>query len=238
MECDDGEDRVEGRGKRNRVRSEPGQADDGLMSEAPLIPFDWSRAWLDHRDMLPHVRQDGVVCFVTFRLADALPWAKIVQMRRQRDAWMRRNPPPHTPAQRRELRRLWTTRVENLLDSGLGSCVLRDPRCREVMEACLRYDDGHRYRLGTFVLMPNHVHLLVQMHVGEQLGDTIRAWKSVSARRIGSIVGRKGALWMDEYFDHALRSRADLGRFAGYIERNPRHLPQGTYTVGRGLLAC
>ena len=43
------------------------------MSERLPSAFDWKYAAMAHRDHLPHVRQENVVYFITFRLADALP---------------------------------------------------------------------------------------------------------------------------------------------------------------------
>ncbi len=206
------------------------------MGEEPPSAFDWNRAWLNHRDNLPHVRQENVIYFVTFRLGDSLPAERIAELKDRRDTWLRRHPPPHSPAQRQEYEQIWSSRIEKLLDAGYGACVLRDPECRDALEATLHHDDGARYRLGEFVIMPNHVHALLHVLPGFELGDTVKAWKSVSARRIGRKLGRPGSYWMDEYFDHAVRSEESLRRFESYIRHNPDHLPAGTFTCGRGTL--
>jgi REP element-mobilizing transposase RayT len=137
---------------------------------------------------------------------------------------------------RRNSRRNITVRIENLLDAGYGACPLRDAECRQILEATIRRDDGHKYRLCDFVIMPNHAYVLMHMFSGYELGDTMKAWKSVSARRIGKHLGKTGTYWMDEYFDHAVRDDEDLLRFAKYIQDNPRNLPPGTFTLGRGSL--
>jgi REP element-mobilizing transposase RayT len=206
------------------------------MSEASPSAFDWGRARLVHRDNLPHVRQQNIIYFVTFRLGDSLPVGRLAELKERRDRWLRLNPEPHTPQVQQDYRRIWTVRIENLMDAGHGACPLRDPDCRGVVEACLRHDDGSKYRLGQFVIMPNHVHVLVNMAPGHGLSETIKAWKSVSARRIGKRVGRTGSFWVDEYFDHAVRQEKSLRRFVRYIRDNPRHLPSGTFTLGAGTL--
>ena len=100
----------------------------------------------------------------------------------------------------------------------------------------MRHDDGASYRLGDFVIMPNHVHALLHVLPGFELADTIKAWKSVSARHIGKQIGRQGSFWMEEYFDHAVRRDESLDRFAQYIRNNPRRLPVGTFALGCGTL--
>jgi REP element-mobilizing transposase RayT len=202
----------------------------------PLASFDWTQARLTHRDRLPHVRQEDVIYFVTFRLNDSLPAERTAELRQQRDAWMKFNPPPHTPEQEREYRRIWTVRIENLMDAGWGQCVLRGTVCREMLETSMRHDEGSAYRLGPYVIMPNHVHALLRMLPGHELGDAMKAWKSVSARRIGKRLGRTGSFWTQEYFDHAVRSDESLARIVSYIRENPRNLAAGTFTVGCGSL--
>jgi putative DNA methylase len=123
-----------------------------------------------------------------------------------------------------------------LLDAGHGACVLRDAACRGFVESSMRHDDGVKYRLGEFVIMPNHVHALVQMLPGFELSDTMKAWKSISARRIGKHLKRAGSYWMDEYFDHALRDEESFRKFIAYIRENPGNLRPGDFTVGCGTL--
>ncbi len=86
-----------------------------------------------HRDNLPQVRQDNVIYFVTFRLADSPPAERVAELREERDQWMRLHPEPHTPAQQSEYRRIWTVRIENLMDAGYGRCELRDAACRAML---------------------------------------------------------------------------------------------------------
>jgi putative transposase len=206
------------------------------MSEPRPSAFDWNLAWMDHRDNLPHVRQVNALYFVTFRLGDSLPAERVAVLQQQREQWLRRNPAPHTAAQKQEYRAIWTVKVERLLDAGHGSCVLRDPVVRAALEQILRRGDGSYFGLGDFVIMPNHVHVLVHPLGTHALGDIMKAWKSTSARQFGKLLGRKGSYWMDEYFDHAVREGTSE-RFARYIQKNPERLPRGTFTLGRGGLS-
>jgi len=206
------------------------------MPEPRASAFDWNQARLEHWDNLPHVRQENVIYFLTFRLGDALPTARVASLQAQRDAWLADHPLLHTPEEKLQYRRLWTVRIEQLLDAGHGACVLRDSECRQLLEDAMRHDDGRGYRLGEFVIMPNHVHVLLHMLPGQDLSVALKAWKSVSARKIGKRLRRPGSYWMDETFDHAVRQGASLERFVRYIRRNPRYLPPGDFTLGCGSM--
>src|SRR5205807_6858442 len=71
------------------------------------------------------------------------------------------------------------------------------------------------------VIMPNHVHALVQLQSGFALSDILHSWKSFTAKEINRINGTKGTLWQDEHYDRIVRDFAELQRYRDYIARNP-----------------
>jgi type I restriction enzyme, R subunit len=66
-----------------------------------------------HRGKLPHWRQAGVIYFVTFRLADSLPQAKLEWLRREKELWIQLNPKPHNSRQQDEYHRRFTESIRN-----------------------------------------------------------------------------------------------------------------------------
>ncbi len=70
-----------------------------------------------------------------------------------------------------------------------------------------------------FVVMANHVHLLVTPQVAstEWLGPL----KGFTANQANRILARKGIFWQDESYDRLVRSGEEFERIRGYIERNP-----------------
>ena len=50
--------------------------------------------------------------------------------------------------------------MERWLDAGYGSCILRRPRCAEIVAEALRYFDGQRVAIISSVVMPDHVHMV------------------------------------------------------------------------------
>jgi REP element-mobilizing transposase RayT len=96
------------------------------------------------------------------------------------------------------------------------------PEIAALVVKCLH--DGerrfHRYQMHSFVVMPNHVHLLVTPQV------TATRWlgplKGFVAHEANRILGRSGhPFWQDESYDHLVRSDAEFERIRDYIESNP-----------------
>jgi len=120
--------------------------------------------------------------------------------------------------------------MDRLLDAGLeGPRYLSMPEIAEIVTDAIRYnaDSLRHYQLHAFVVMPNHVHMLVDPAVS--LPKLTRSLKSITARRANLILNRTGqAFWAEETFDRNLRSREEFARIHRYIENNP---------VRAGLLA-
>ena len=72
-----------------------------------------------------------------------------------------------------------------------------------------------------WVLMPDHLHWLMQLGVGQTLGGVIKILKGRSSRILNQYLQRSGTVWQSAYHDHAVRRDEDLKRLAGYIVANP-----------------
>ncbi len=173
------------------------------------------------RRNLPHWEQEGATYFVTFRLADAVPARLAKQWREELERWRKFHPEPWDPAATAEYRRRFLQPREDWLDQGHGSCLLRDSRAAEVVAQALQFFDEQHYCLDGFVVMPNHVHVLVQPLTGFHLRDIVHSWKSYTARQLNRLLGRSGTVWMQESFDRIIRDWDALVRCRAYIARNP-----------------
>ena len=78
-----------------------------------------------HRHRLPHWQQGDAWCFVTWRLGDSLPAAKLRLWDEERERWLASHPVPWDNATEREYHIRFTLRIENWLDQGMGACLLR-----------------------------------------------------------------------------------------------------------------
>ena len=186
-----------------------------------------------HERYLPHWQQGDAWQFVTWRLADSLPQSKLMEWRSERDAWLARHPEPWDDAVTREFHERFSSRMDQWLDTGHGSCVLRHTSCAEVVAGALRHFHGERYALGAFVVMPNHVHVLFSPRPGCDLADIVQSWKSYTAKEINKLLGRKGTLWQEEYWDRLVRHGEHLAACLRYIEEHPAkaHLRSGQYVL-------
>ena len=176
------------------------------------------------RGKLPHWEQRSVATFVTFRLADSLPQRELDQLRGEQSEWLAGHPQPWNDDAQREHDELFSARIEGWLDAGYGDCILRDPENRGIVEDRLRYFDGVKYRLYAFVVMPNHVHVVFMPYDDVKVVDVVRTWKSVSSKMIVKRLARKGAIWMPEYFDRAIRNGEHFERAVRYTLRNDERL--------------
>jgi REP element-mobilizing transposase RayT len=207
-----------------------------LPSPLPFTSFDpESPAAITHR-RLPHWTQQGCTYFVTFRLADALPITFWERWRRERDEALQALPGNATQEQREQALALFTAQLEAEADQGHGACVLREATVADELEAVLRHFDGQQYQLGSYVIMPNHVHAIVRPLEGHSLSRILQDWKSISAHKLNRRLGRKGDLWQEESFDHIIRDEHQLERFERYVAQNPEkaQLKVGGYRLGIG----
>lgn len=76
-------------------------------------------------------------------------------------------------------------------------------------------------RMLAWVLMPDHVHWLIQIGTDADLAAVVDRLKSASARKANRILVRTGQLWQRAYHDHALRTDEDMITVAHYIVLNP-----------------
>ena len=173
-----------------------------------------------HHGKLPHWRQECVIYFVTFRLADSLPQAKLDWLRHKKELWIRLNPGPHNARQQEEFHQRYTETIDRWLNAGWGSCILACPDCKAIMESSLRHFDGERYELGEFIVMPNHVHAIVATNGGYPLTAILHTWKSFTAHQFNRLLNSSGRVWCPESFDHIVRSPEQLAKFRAYIRNN------------------
>lgn len=179
---------------------------------------------LRSRGYLPHLEREGAVYFVTFRLADSLPRELSAQLRQEREmleqASRAGTSGPADRARIEKLRQL-LRKAERGLDRGLGRCYLRDERIAGIVANALSHFDGQRYRIRAWCVMPNHVHVVFSPLAGNGLSEIVHSWKSFSGLQANRLLGRSGAFWQREYFDHLVRNEASLLRMIRYVKENP-----------------
>jgi len=162
------------------------------------------RGW-HQRGHLPHFDAPHVTQFVTFQLSNAFP----IKRRLDLEPTLKE---PDTSTKRRKL--------EAWLDRGHGECWLRQREVAELVEQTLLDADGRDYRIQAWVIMPNHVHLVVNAW-DKPLAKLINGWKGKSAREANKLLGRSGEFWQEDYYDTLIRDETHLRKAIRYTEQNP-----------------
>jgi REP element-mobilizing transposase RayT len=185
-----------------------------------------------YRRRLPHWQPPGATFFVTYRLAGSLPESILAQLRDERE---RRAREPRLP---RETDAAKKTRIDKCLfaamDKALVSSIspgwLVNREVAVLIRDNLAYWDKMCYTLVRFVIMPNHVHLLIkplpvdaaaEEPVYHSLQQILKRLKSYTGREANRILGRSGAFWQEESYDHWVREDLEMVRIAAYIDANP-----------------
>jgi REP element-mobilizing transposase RayT len=190
---------------------------------------------------LPHWQPADSIFFVTFRLTHSLPKNTLDELLAERE---RAEKDLHFRLKGDRLsheRYILNKKLFVKYDAWLDQCLAESPRwlaqddvARIVMQE-IQQLDGERYRLLAFCIMPNHVHLLVDMHNFNQIAitvqagaarfypltDALRLLKGRTARYCNQLLGRTGAFWHHESYDHVVRDGHELERICSYILANP-----------------
>ena len=105
---------------------------------------------------------------------------------------------------------------------GRGNRWLSDPRVARRVVETIRAGESQKgfYELQAWVVMPNHVHMLILPHAAPR---QITHWiKGRTAYEANLLLGRTGTpFWQDECYDHWVRNERELRRVVAYIEENP-----------------
>jgi len=159
------------------------------------------------RDNMPHWHQDGKVQFVTFRLGDSLPQTEIREIKREIDEFNRTHLKPWDEATAMEYQKNIIGRYENYLNSGYGSCLLRHRNARQFVEDAIEFHNHRSCRIIAYVIMPNHLHILLQLLPDQTLDKIVQSLKRYSSVRIQRLFGINGKIWMRRYFDRMIRDK-------------------------------
>jgi REP element-mobilizing transposase RayT len=171
-----------------------------------------------YRRNLPHWHPEGTSIFITWRLYGSLPASFQKKNRTARNGCATNASnvdPKDSPGEQ-------FLQLDAALDPAkTGPLWLAHPEIADYAEdPIVRGAELGRYLLHAFVIMPNHVHILIKPRL--PLAKITGVIKGVAARDANAALGRRGKpFWQDESFDHWIRNSADLERIRCYIESNP-----------------
>ena len=180
---------------------------------------------LHFRGQLPHLKKEGAVYFVTFRLNDSLPAHEIARLKHERSVIVEQARAAKRPLTWHEEQKLvgwYCDKVETLLNAGKGACWMSRTDVADLIASALKFFVGQRYELRAWVVMPNHVHATVWPLAGHTLSEILHSWKSYTSKEANKLLHRVGEpFWQKESFDHWIRDDAERAQLVAYVENNP-----------------
>jgi putative transposase len=90
-----------------------------------------------------------------------------------------------------------------------------------VVSKILEYRDRGSYLLHEFVLMPDHLHLILTPTVSVSLEKAIQLIKGGSSHEIHRVRGNKMQIWQSGFHESKVVDWADFKKKADYIHFNP-----------------
>lgn len=190
--------------------------------------------WHD-RGYIPHYEAKDKYQLITYRLADSLP--KEVMKKISGGSLDYSGAPLSDAAKKKALER--RQYIETCLDNGFGSCLLSEPVLAQKVIESWQFFNKQKYDLIAYVVMPNHVHLLIKVYENQALGNLVRSWKLFTTnfvlnhselrekflRSYTCAASESGAprfsIWQREYWDRFIRDERYFQQAITYIHNNP-----------------
>jgi len=176
-----------------------------------------------YRRNLPHWHPSGVSIFLTWRLDGSLPLDVIEKLTVMRRRLRDRTRKVLQEDRLVEYKKLFA-RVDTILDrASSGPLWLGDKRIAELVQDALVNRYAGLYFLWAYVVMANHIHVLLRPKNHEISISTItKNLKGYSSREANRLLKHTGQrFWQDESFDHWSRNPSEFARIVKYIENNP-----------------
>ena len=155
-----------------------------------------------YRRRLPHLQVIGQPLFITWRLYGSLPGNRVF---------------PETLTSGEAF-----VAMDTLLDQARsGPVSLKQPEIAELVVGAIEHGEAHlkMYERRAWVVMPNHVHLLITPLV--EPARITQTLKRFTAREANKLLGFTGPFWQPESYDRLVRDRTEFEKTARYIQMNP-----------------
>lgn len=192
-----------------------------------------------YRRNLPHWHPPGAAIFLTYRLHGSLPDVVVQQLRDTQSLLAREiDLAERADKQIAELKlkrhKKLFAKIDTVLDKAeFGPRWLGQNEIAQLVEDALLRRYAELYKLWAYVVMVNHVHLLLRAKPQDSprqgasdplqpISSITKRIKGYTAREANLILGRTGEpFWQEESFDHWPRDESEFFRIVAYIENNP-----------------
>jgi len=181
---------------------------------------------------MPHYQPAEAEFHVMFRLYGSLPIEAIEQMRAERTKLEKEFIEAKRGGRKldgRDSHAAYFAKFDKLLSGATtGPTWLGVDKVAEIVREAIHFRDGKEYDLFAYTIMPNHVHMIMQLLGGNEtkkdpkpLFRILQSLKRNTALACNRALGRSGAFWQDESYDHVIVDGDELARTIWYILENP-----------------
>lgn len=193
-----------------------------------------------YRRNLPHIHPEDTIFFITFRLAGSLPTRVIQSLNEEKESKIKMLKNKYLGEELQgkiyAIEKRSFARYDELLERyDKGPLWLKEESIGRIVTDKIHEQDSNKYKLIAYCIMPNHVHLLIDTTDFDKgqyydqsgktknypLTDALRLLKGSTARLCNIQLGRSGAFWHHESYDHYVRNGEELARIIRYILNNP-----------------
>ena len=156
-----------------------------------------------HKRKLSHFQYDGMLNFITFRTHDSI------------DEYIKKLNLSKIENKNKQYQ------IDKYLDNSQKGAYLYDTQIK-IMKNILFMYDNIDYKLYSFAIMPNHIHILLLPK--NSLSNIMKKLKGKSARLLNEHMNRSGKFWAREYYDKIIKDDIQFKNTMNYILNNPINL--------------
>ena len=88
-----------------------------------------------------------------------------------------------------------------------------------MLDVLVHYREQSKYALHEFVVMPDHLHLLITPATDISLERAVQLIKGGFSYRLGE--SKRGLVWQESFTNHRIRDEQDYAEHSEYIRTNP-----------------
>jgi putative transposase len=99
--------------------------------------------------------------------------------------------------------------------------LLEETICSLILEDLEFYRKKYEFGFHAYVIMPDHLHLLLSLKEKGNISKIMHDFKSHTAQEINKVLKSRGALWQEGFYDHIIRNEKDFRKRIDYIHKNP-----------------
>ena len=112
--------------------------------------------------------------------------------------------------------------ITKCMNRSIGISLADKPISTLICEAILHRKRTEVWHLLSFVLMPDHLHLLIALGEKESLSKAVASFSQITSSKINALMNREGSVWQHGFYEHYVRKSVEkCPALMEYIHQNP-----------------